>query len=81
MKPNFIYITINEIEFELNLKGTKKSTHVARCVVVDDGKNDGVHECNHVLGPVGRDAQQHIGAEHVEEKYNIKEAGKIEHSY
>ena len=38
-----------------------------------------MHECNHVLGPIGRDAQQHIGAEHVEQKYDVNEAGKIEH--
>jgi hypothetical protein len=32
-----------------------------------------------VLGPVGGDAQQNIGAEHVEQKYDVKEAGKVEH--
>jgi len=32
-----------------------------------------------VLGPVGRDAQQHIRAEHVEQKNEVKETGKVEH--
>ena len=48
-------------------------------MIINDGKNDGVHKCNHVLGPVGGDAQQNIGAEHVEQKYDVKEAGKVEH--
>ena len=32
-----------------------------------------------MLGPVGGNAQQHIGAEHIEQKYDVKEAGKVEH--
>lgn len=32
-----------------------------------------------MLGTVGGNAQQHIGAEHVEQKYDVKEAGKVEH--
>ena len=34
-----------------------------------------------MLGSVGGNAQQHIGAEHVEQKYDVKEAGKVEHGY
>ena len=63
----------------LNLKRAEQSAHVARCVVVDQGKHDRVHERNDVLGPVGRDAQQHIGAEHVEQKDEVNETGKVEH--
>ena len=33
------------------------------------------------LDPLGGNAQQHIGAEHVEQKYDVKEAGKVEHGY
>jgi len=32
-----------------------------------------------VLGAVGRDTQQHVGAENVEEEHNVDEAGKVEH--
>jgi len=32
-----------------------------------------------VLGAVGGDAQQHVGAENVEEEYKVNEAGKVEH--
>jgi hypothetical protein len=32
-----------------------------------------------VLGAVGRDAQQHVRAEHVEEKNKINEAGNVKH--
>ena len=61
------------------LKRSEKPAHVARGVVIHHGEHDGVHECNHVLGSVGRDAQQHVGAEHVEQKDKIKEAGEVEH--
>ena len=57
----------------MDLKRTEQSTHVARRVVVHQGEHDGVHERNHVLGPIGRDAQQHVGAEHVEQKNEINE--------
>jgi len=63
----------------LRLKRSEEPAHVARCVVVRHGEHDGVHECNHVLGSVGRDAQQHVGAEHVEQKDKINEAGEVEH--
>jgi hypothetical protein len=61
------------------LKRAEQSAHVARRVVVHHSKYDGVHECNHVLGAVGGDAQQHVGAEHVEEKNKVNEAGNVEH--
>ena len=61
------------------LKRAEQSAHVARRVVVHQGKHDGVHERNDVLGPVGGDAQQHIGAEHVEQKDEVNETGKVEH--
>jgi len=32
-----------------------------------------------VLGAVGRDAQQNIGSEHVEQENKIDDAGKVEH--
>jgi len=32
-----------------------------------------------VLGAVGGDAQQHVGAENVEEEHKVNEAGKVEH--
>ena len=63
----------------LNLKSSEQSAHVARRVVVHQGKHDRVHERNDVLRPVGRDAQQNIGTEHVEQKYEINETGKVEH--
>ena len=55
------------------LKRAEKSAHIARRVVIHQGEHDGVHERNHVLGAVGRDAQQHVGAEHVEQKNEINE--------
>ena len=61
------------------LKRTEHGTHVARRVVVHHGEHDGVHKRNHVLGAVGGDAQQHVGAEHVEEKNKVNEAGNVEH--
>jgi len=61
------------------LKRAKHGAHVARGVVVDHGKDDGVHERNHVLGAVGRDAQQHVGAQYVEEKNEIEQTGNVEH--
>lgn len=38
-----------------------------------------MHERNHVLGAVGRDAQQDVGAKHVKQENQINEAGKVEH--
>ena len=38
-----------------------------------------MHERNHVLGAVGRDAQQNVGAEHVEQENKVEYAGKVEH--
>jgi len=38
-----------------------------------------MHERNHVLGTVGRDAQQDVGAKHVKQENQINEAGKVEH--
>jgi hypothetical protein len=38
-----------------------------------------VHERNHVLGAVGGDAQQYVGAEHVEQKHEVYETGTIKH--
>ena len=61
------------------LERAEQSAHVARRVVVHHGEHDGVHEGNHVLGAVGGDAQQHVGAEHVEEKNKVNEAGNVEH--
>ena len=61
------------------LKRTKQSAHVARRVVVDQSEDDGVHERNHVLGPVGGDAKQHVGAEHVEQENKVDDAGNVEH--
>jgi len=61
------------------LERTEHGAHVARRVVVDHGEHDGVHERDHVLGAVGGDAQQHVGAENVKEEHNVDEAGKVEH--
>ena len=65
--------------WSLFLKRAEQSAHVARRVVVHHGEHDGVHKRNHVLGAVGGDAQQHVGAEHVEEKNKVNEAGNVEH--
>jgi len=67
------------VQWFKGLKRAEQSAHVARRVVVHHRKHDGVHEGNHVLGTVGGDAQQHVGAEHVEEKNKINEAGNVEH--
>lgn len=61
------------------LERAEHGAHVARRVVVHQSKHDGVHERDHVLGAVGRDTQQHVGAENVEEEHNVDEAGKVEH--
>lgn len=61
------------------LKRAEHSAHVARCVVIHKSEDNGVHKRNHVFGAVGRDAQQHIGSEHVEQKDEINDAGKVEH--
>jgi len=63
----------------MDLKRTEHSAHVARCVVIHESEHDGVHERNHVLGAVGRDAQQHIGSENVEEENKVEYAGNVEH--
>jgi len=63
----------------VSLKRAEHGAHVARCVVVNHGKDDGVHERDHVLGAVGRDAQQHVGAEHVEEKNEVQQTGNVDH--
>ena len=62
-----------------DLERAEHGAHVARRVVVHHGKDDGVHEGNHVLGAVGRDAQQHVGAEHVKKEDNVEQTGKIRH--
>ena len=61
------------------LERSEHGAHVARGVVVDQSEHDGMHERDHVLGAVGGDAQQHVGAENVEEEHNVDEAGKVEH--
>ena len=61
------------------LKRAEHGAHVARRVVVHHGKDDGVHEGNHVLGAVGGDAQQHVGAQNVKEKDNVEKTGEIGH--
>jgi hypothetical protein len=61
------------------LKRTEHGIHVAGGVVIHHGKHDGVHERNHVLGAVGGDAQQHIGAQDVEEEDNIEKTRDIDH--
>lgn len=58
-----------------DLERAEHGTHVARRVVVHHGEHDGVHERNHVLGAVGGDAQQHVGAEHVKKEDNVKQTG------
>jgi hypothetical protein len=81
----FCYFCINNKTLCFNLqanrclKRAEQSAHVARGVVIHKGKHDGVHERNHVLGAVGRDAQQHIGAEHVEQENKVEYAGNVEH--
>jgi len=73
-------INASHIVFQIAcLKRAEQSAHVARRVVVHHSEYDGVHKRNHVLGAVGGDAQQHVGAEHVEEKNKINEAGNVEH--
>ena len=32
-----------------------------------------------MLGSVGRDAQQHIGSEHIEQENKVEYAGNVEH--
>ena len=61
------------------LKRAENGAHVAGGVVIHRGEYDGVHERNHVLGAVGRDAQQYVGAEHVEQKHEVHETGTIKH--
>jgi hypothetical protein len=61
------------------LKRPNHGIHVAGCVVVHQSEHDGMDECNHVLGPVGRDAQQDVGAKHVKQKNQVNQAGKVEH--
>ena len=63
----------------MRLKRAKHCADVARGVIVHHGKHDGMHERNHVLGAVGRDAQQDVGAKHVKQENQINEAGKVEH--
>ena len=63
----------------IKLKRAEKSAHVSRRVVVHQSEHDGVHERNHVLGAVGRDAQQHVGADYVKQENKIENAGKVEH--
>ena len=62
-----------------DLEGAEHGAHVARRVVVHHGEHDGVHERNHVLGAVGGDAQQHVGAEHVKKEDNVEQTGEIGH--
>ena len=71
--------TILQTILQMILKRAEHGAHVARRVVVHHRKYDGVHEGNHVLGAVGGDAQQHVGADHVEEKNKVNEAGNVEH--
>ena len=61
------------------LKRAEHSAHVSRCVIIHQSEDDGVHKRNHVFGAVGRDAQKHIGSEHVEQKDDIDDTGKVEH--
>ena len=61
------------------LKRAEHGANVTGGVIIHHGKDDGVHECDHVLGSVGRDAQQHVGAEHVEQKDEVNEAGEVKH--
>ena len=63
----------------IRLERAEHGTHVAGGVVIHHGKDDGVHEGNHVLGAVGGDAQQHVGAEHVEEKNEVEQTGNVDH--
>ena len=62
-----------------DLERAEHGAHVARRVVVHHGEHDGVHERNHVLGAVGGDAQQHVGAEHVKKEDNVEQTGEIGH--
>lgn len=62
-----------------NLKRSEHGAHVAGAVVIHYGENDGVHKSNHVLGAVGRDAQQHIRGKNVEEENEVEQAGNVEH--
>lgn len=61
------------------LKRSEHGAHVAGTVVIHYGENDGVHKSNHVLGAVGRDAQQHIRGKNVEEENEVEQAGNVEH--
>jgi len=65
--------------YAMNLERAEHGAHVAWGVVVHHREHDGVHKRNHVLGAVGGDAQQHVGAENVEEEHKVNEAGKVEH--
>jgi hypothetical protein len=38
-----------------------------------------VHEGNDVLRTGGRDAKQHVRAQHIEQEGEIEEAGKVKH--
>ena len=61
------------------LKRSEHGVHVARSVIIHQGENNGVHKCNHVLGTVGGNAQQHIGAQHIEQKHEVEKTGKVDH--
>lgn len=61
------------------LKRAEYGAHVAGGVVIHRGEYNGVHQRNHVLGAVGRNTQQHIRAEHVEQKHEVQKTGKIKH--
>ena len=61
------------------LKRPEHCADVAGRVIVHHGKHDGMHESNHVLGAVGGDAQEDVGAKHVKQENQINEAGKVEH--
>lgn len=61
------------------LKRPEHGVHIAGRVVIHHSKHDGVHECNHVLGTVGWDAQQHIGGEHKKEENEIQQTGNVDH--
>ena len=61
------------------LKRSEHGAHVAGAVIIHYGENDGVHKSNHVLGAVGRDAQQHIRGKNVEEENEVEQARNVEH--
>ncbi len=63
----------------IRLKRAEHGAHVAGAVIIHYGENDGVHKSNHVLGAVGRDAQQHVGGKNVEEENEVEQAGNVEH--